>query len=120
MRALAVLVWIGLCAVTGVALFHVAFQVERLETELSNLNRTILSEQEALEVLEAEWAYLNRPDRISRLADKYLPELSEAEASQIVPISEIPEPAPFPVPGPSASPAVQALLAATKEQDNGQ
>jgi len=120
MRALAVMVWIGLCAVTGIALFHVAFRVERLETELSSLNKTILSEQEALEVLEAEWAYLNRPDRISRLAGKYLPELAEADASQIVPISEIPDPAPFPVPGPSASPAVQALLAATQEQDNGQ
>ncbi len=120
MRALAVLVWIGLCAVTGIALFHVAFRVERLETKLSSLNSDILSEKEALEVLEAEWAYLNRPNRISRLADKYLPELAEADATQIVPMSEIPQPTPFPVPGPSASPDVQALLAASREQEDGQ
>ncbi|MEQ9489258.1 MAG: hypothetical protein RIM72_09740 [Alphaproteobacteria bacterium] len=120
MRALAVLVWIGLCAVTGIALFHVAFRVERLETKLSSLNTSILSEKEALEVLEAEWAYLNRPDRISRLSEKYLPDLVEADATQIVPISEIPEHAPFPVPGPSASPEIQALLAATREQEDGQ
>jgi len=36
---------------------------------VEELNRLVSDEQEALSILNAEWAYLNRPERLSNLAD---------------------------------------------------
>ncbi|MFY0690855.1 MAG: cell division protein FtsL [Paracoccaceae bacterium] len=49
--------------------------------EASRLQREIGEARETLNVLEAEWAYLNRPDRLRDLADLNF------EALQLLPIS---------------------------------
>lgn len=102
MKSLAVLVWAALCALTGYTLFHVAFQVESLESRLDALDRQILQEQEAMRVLDAEWSYLNRPERIAELAELYLPSLGDPSVGQIATIDQIPYPAT--PPGDSADP----------------
>ena len=83
MKSIAVIVWIGLAGMTSFALFNITFKVERLESELSALNKQILKEQKAVHVLRAEWSYLNRPERIEALARKLLPHLQPPEATQI-------------------------------------
>lgn len=59
-------------AVVGGFLFHVKYQVVEMEGRLKATNRQILQVQEAIQVLKAEWAYLNKPDRLKELATRYL------------------------------------------------
>jgi len=61
-----------LATALGAALFWVSQQVQMLEHEQRGYNEQIASEQEGMRVLNAEWDYLNRPDRIEALAAKYL------------------------------------------------
>jgi cell division protein FtsL len=61
-----------LATALGASLFWVSQQVQMLEREQRGINEQISSEQEGMRVLNAEWDYLNRPDRIEALAAKYL------------------------------------------------
>lgn len=90
MRAFMLFVWVMLAVSTGYTLFHITFQVEALETELSELNRQIVKEQEAVHVLEAEWAYLNRPERIEKLSETLLPMLQRVDPAQVMHLDSIP------------------------------
>lgn len=91
MRAFMLFVWIMLAVSTGYTLFHITFEVEALEAELSRLNSQIVKEQEAVHVLEAEWAYLNRPERIEKLSENLLPMLQRVEPAQVMRIDDIPK-----------------------------
>ncbi len=53
-------------------LFHVKHKVQNLKKELLEINRQLASDRAEIHVLEAEWAYLNEPSRIKKLAEKYL------------------------------------------------
>ncbi|MGE5540336.1 MAG: cell division protein FtsL [Gemmatimonas sp.] len=85
----ATLLWSLLAALVGFGLFHVKYQVQALEDRLAKLNRDIVREQAQIHVLRAEWTYLNRPERIEELANKYL-QLAAPKASQIGSIAELP------------------------------
>jgi hypothetical protein len=61
-----------LAACAGAALFHVSFDVSALDDRLTELNRGIVADQEALHVLRAEWSFLNQPARIEELSQRYL------------------------------------------------
>lgn len=61
-----------LATILGSSLFWVSQQVQMLEREQRGIKAQISSEQEGMRVLNAEWDYLNRPDRIEALAAKYL------------------------------------------------
>ena len=65
-------VWLALALGVGFGLFQLKYQVQGLEDKLARLNRQILESEEAIHVLNAEWSYLNRPERIEGLARKYL------------------------------------------------
>ncbi len=96
MKITAALVWISLCLASGFSLFSIAFAVEDLEAELSAINRQIEQEREALHVLQAEWTYLNRPDRIEDLAQQLLPDLTQPAIEQLVAVEDIPLAPPVP------------------------
>lgn len=81
--------WSLLAALVGFGLFHVKYQVQKLEDRLAQINRDIVREQEQIHVLRAEWTYLNRPERIEQLAKKYL-DLAAPKASQIGSIAQLP------------------------------
>ncbi len=72
MRWRSTCLWLALAALVGFGLFHVKYEVQRLESELHQLNGVILTEQRQIHVLEAEWSYLNRPERLSGLARRHL------------------------------------------------
>ncbi len=72
MRWRSTCLWLALAAMVGFGLFHVKYEVQRLESELHQLNSQILKEQRQIHVLKAEWAYLNRPSRLSALARSHL------------------------------------------------
>ncbi len=66
------MLWIGLPAIVTIALLLVSYQVQSLENELERLEREAIEQQEEIHVLNAEWSYLNRPERLTRLASKHL------------------------------------------------
>ncbi|MEQ8388558.1 MAG: hypothetical protein RIE22_07580 [Alphaproteobacteria bacterium] len=67
----------------GIFVFAVKYQVMDLEREVTQLNRDILSSEEAIHVLEAEWSFLNQPDRLRKLSGKYL-DLAPARSDQFI------------------------------------
>lgn len=72
MRRFLTLCGLLLLAVIGGFLFHVKYQVVELEGQLKKINEQTLHAQEAIHVLKAEWAYLNKPERLETLAKRYL------------------------------------------------
>ena len=74
---------------SAAALFKLKHEVERLETALAVELRAMHAEREAIEVLEAEWSYLNRPERISRLAREELG-LGEIAVAQTIALDDLP------------------------------
>lgn len=88
-----VLVVVSAAALFG--LYRVKYEVQALRTQVIQTARELESERESLNVAAAEWAYLNRPDRLRVLADKYLSatgvtseQIAELEAVPIVPQGE--------------------------------
>jgi hypothetical protein len=59
------------CAVIalGYWAYHQTVQTQQVVREVERLQRAIGAEHERLSILRAEWAYLNRPDRLRDLAD---------------------------------------------------
>ncbi|MFQ5617497.1 MAG: hypothetical protein ACE5FR_00865 [Rhodospirillales bacterium] len=64
--------FVFLAAALSLALFSLKYQMQDLEDEFAGLNRSILAERRAMHVLEAEWSYLNDPERLGALAVRYL------------------------------------------------
>lgn len=48
--------------------YHQTIQTQMADREVDRLQLAITSERERLSILNAEWAYLNRPDRLRELA----------------------------------------------------
>ena len=82
--------WMFVVTCAALAVFYVSQTVEGLERELALQQRTILQQQEAIHVLEAEWSYLNRPERISLLAERFLA-LAPLSADHVVSIKDLPQ-----------------------------
>jgi cell division protein FtsL len=85
--------FVNICLVLGlVALAYVIYQVKyeahALDGQIVTLNKQIDSERDSLAVLRAEWSLLNRPERIERLAEKYL-KLAPARPQQLVTLDEV-------------------------------
>lgn len=83
------LLWIALAVVAGVGLFHVSYRVQSLEEELTQVNRQILREREAIHVLRAEWSYLNEPTRLAELTRRHLT-LAPLQATQMIRVEDLP------------------------------
>jgi cell division protein FtsL len=61
-----------LAAIMSVALFYLKYEVTDLEQDLRTLNKAIVTDREAIHVLNAEWSHLNDATRIKDLAKRYL------------------------------------------------
>ena len=85
--------FVNICLVLGlVALAYVIYQVKyearALDEEIASLNKEIDTERDGLAVLRAEWSLLNRPERIERLAEKYL-KLAPVQPRQLVTLDSV-------------------------------
>jgi len=72
MIRLGTLFWLVIVSATGFAMFGVKYQVQALEDELARTNRSTAAEEHELRVLEAEWAYLTRPETLETMNRRYL------------------------------------------------
>lgn len=78
----ATLILFALSIAAGGLLFAVAFEVSALEDRLQVLNKDITRDRNAIHVLRAEWSYLNQPERLEGLTQRYL-ELQPLTGAQI-------------------------------------
>ena len=53
MKGKSALFWLGLAAAAGGVLFQTSYEVQELEDKLGSLNRQIMDEQEAIQILKA-------------------------------------------------------------------
>lgn len=83
-----------LLTVIGFALGHFVFrtsyQVQSLNKKIAHLKQEITKENESIRILSAEWSYLNQPDRLLRLAKKYLI-VEPFEHHQFVTVDDLPD-----------------------------
>ncbi len=78
-------------ALSGGLLFYTSQNVQRAEDNLRAAQQAVLKEQEAIRVLNAEWAFLNSPARLETLAAEYL-DLIPPGAGHIMPeVSSLPD-----------------------------
>lgn len=87
--------FVNICLVLGLAalatvIYQVKYEARSLDEKIALLERQIEEERDSLAVARAEWSLLNRPERIERLAKKYL-ELNPANPQQIVILDEVTE-----------------------------
>jgi hypothetical protein len=84
--------WIGLviALVAASGLYVIKDRVNRLEAELRRHGALVLAEQGRLHRLRAEWAMLEQPSRLARLAAEHL-ELRPAYPSQLTTFADLPQ-----------------------------
>jgi hypothetical protein len=83
------LVWLVLASSVGYAVYHLKYEVARKERVLTQLNRQILVDQESMQVLQAEWSFLNQPHRIEEKARTHL-SLEPLGVKQIIKLAALP------------------------------
>ena len=66
------LVWIPLVVGVGVSMFLLKYKVQALEDVLIAKQAQVVRDRGAIRVLEAEWTYLNDPERLRELSAQYL------------------------------------------------
>ncbi len=67
-----VVFWIVAAILTGIGLYVVKYHERRLEERLEALNRQIVENQRATNILRVEWAHLGEVNRIEALNAKYI------------------------------------------------
>jgi cell division protein FtsL len=71
-------------------IYEVKYEARALDEKIAVLQKDIEAERDGVAVLRAEWSLLNRPERIERLALKYL-KLGPARPSQLVTLDTVSE-----------------------------
>lgn len=81
----------------GVLLFWTSQSVQTKENELAKAKKELTHEEETLRVLSVEWDYLNRPQRLEKLAIEQLGMEPAGGKEVIKTVNDIPEPIDMPV-----------------------
>lgn len=66
------MLWLLLAGLCSAALYHTSQRVHDGRELLDALNRETAQEEESIRVLQAEWSYLNQPQRLETLAREHL------------------------------------------------
>ncbi|PIZ33129.1 MAG: hypothetical protein COY39_03525 [Alphaproteobacteria bacterium CG_4_10_14_0_8_um_filter_37_21] len=69
--------------IVGVILFRVKYEVDHLAYEHKIISKNIRNTEETIHLLKAEWAHLNDPARIHKLAVKYLPDQNKQSSTAV-------------------------------------
>lgn len=77
-----------LAVIAGSGLYQLKYKTQRLQQEVMGLERQLVTDRAAIRVLEAEWTYLTRPERLAALSKRYLA-LAPTRGEQIVPTLDI-------------------------------
>jgi hypothetical protein len=97
--------WLLLVSATALATFAVKYEVQALDNRLADARKATAAENREQRVLDAEWAYLNRPDMLAAMNQRFLslaPITRKQLQTAITDIAIRPAPPP-PEPAPVAS-----------------
>jgi hypothetical protein len=86
---LTALIYMACFAALSMGLYLVKYTVQDMQREVAGLKDNLGQEKESLHLLKAEWAYLNRPDRLQHLADRHL-DMVPIDSRQIEDIAVLP------------------------------
>jgi cell division protein FtsL len=81
--------FVGLAALSCLALYRVSENTRVANMELSSVNRQIAQEKSMTNVLQAEWQRVANPGRIQKLAQAYLG-MNDTPVMELSSFSEIP------------------------------
>ena len=84
------MLWLALIALASIGTFQLKYRVQAQEQQLTSLDRQIQRDRDAIQVLHAEWAHLNDPNRLSDLARRHL-DLAPVAGVQIVRFDALPQ-----------------------------
>ena len=73
----------------GTTLYQVKTDIDERQAELRRLTAEIATTQRDIAVLEAEWAFLSRPDRVMNLSASLL-DMEPISRDRILPLEAIP------------------------------
>ncbi len=76
--------------VAALVAFSQQHHARELRNELGRLEADLAERRENVRVLEAEWSYLSRPERIKDLAGRHLADLVPVSVYQLSRVSGIP------------------------------
>lgn len=76
-------------AMLGTILYQVKTGINIREDRLATLEFKIIKAKREIAVLEAEWAYLSRPERVMELSDRLLG-MRPIDKNRVLPIEAIP------------------------------
>lgn len=71
--------------------YSIKYETIRQTEELARLEREISRERDLIAVLRAEWAFLNRPDRVEALADAHLPDIVPMRREHLARFEDLPD-----------------------------
>ena len=80
---------IGALVSSAVYAYSIKYETTLAAEHLQKLKGKTQRERDAIQVLKAEWQFLNRPDRVQALADRHL-DLQPFVVTQVVKPSDIP------------------------------
>lgn len=80
----------GVLAFAALGLYLVKYWVQDVQQEVSAVELALNKEKESLHLLNAEWAYLNRPQRLKALSEKYL-NLAPLKSTQFISYNALPD-----------------------------
>lgn len=96
MKLFVSLLALGVLAAASFGLYQLSYEVQRQEQELADLHDELARERQAILVLQAEWSWKTRPQRLQDLAERHLG-LGPLTSAQIVTPDALPaRPAPAP------------------------
>lgn len=99
MIRLSTLFWLVVVATAGFAMFAVKYEVQELADQLARTVKQADDAERDIRVLGAEWAYLNRPDALAQMNQRFLSLAPIATKQLRNSIADIPmRPAPLPPP----------------------
>jgi len=106
------LFWLLLVSATGFAMFGVKYQVQALEDELGRINRSAAAEEHEIRVLDAEWAYLTRPQTLEAMNRQFFSLVPTSTRQLRTTVADIPMRPPPPAP---PQPVEAAAMVASAE-----
>ena len=101
--------WLLLVSATALTTFAVKYEVQALADQLTDAKKATASESREMRVLDAEWAYLNRPDMLAAMNQRFLSLVPITRKQLQTAIADIPmRPVPVPVPAAPQAPVPPA------------
>ena len=109
MIKLPTLFWLIVVTTAGFAMFAVKYEVQALADQLARTAKQTDDTERSIRALEAEWAYLNRPDALAQMNQRLLSLIPIATKQLRTDVTDIPmRPVPPPPPAPAPAETVAA------------